>query len=425
MMNPAPMPVDEIEAQELRRIVLDSINTLPEKHRLVVTLHYMDGLSTKEIGEFLEIPAGTVESRLHRAKMQLRENTALIESALSQQKLGAEFAQKLMNEADRLSHESQEYRHAIQIYQRVAENWPDSEYASTAKTLIGINYVRLGELDRAIDVYEEALSEELHEDMACRYYLGKAYQERQDYARALTQYRVIVEHHRKRDGTLQEMEKLEWQFQRAWHNSAVCCEKLGKFKAARAVYGGFLQQFSSGELAICARGALKRLANQKDLSDDELQEIQKLLERAFYFFQRKIYPMAMEACQSVIHRSPAIIYAAEAQTMMGEIYQQMGETKKAIETFKKELAHYSQIGSRSRLAQAYEAYGDVTYALEDYSRALAEYQIIIRNYPDARPSDLRQAWHSSGNCYKKLGRLDEAKAAYNSAIEIKGDDNMV
>ena len=132
--------------------------------------------------------------------------------------------------------------------------------------------------------------------------------------------------------------------------------------------------------------------------------------------------MAIKTCQSVIHRFPPIIYVAEAQTIMGKSYQQMGETKNAVETFKKELAHYSQIGSRCRLAQAYEAHGDVTHALEDYSRALAEYQIIIRHYPDARPSDLRQAWRGSGNCYKKLGRLDEARAAYNATVEIKGDD---
>ncbi|MBC8234021.1 tetratricopeptide repeat protein, partial [bacterium] len=53
-----------------------------------------------------------------------------------------------------------------------------------------------------------------------------------------------------------------------------------------------------------------------------------------------------------------------------------------------------------------------------------EYQIIIRHYPDARPSDLRRAWRGSGNCYKKLGRLDEAKAAYKAAMEIKGDDDV-
>jgi len=134
--------------------------------------------------------------------------------------------------------------------------------------------------------------------------------------------------------------------------------------------------------------------------------------------------MAIKTCQLLILQFPPIIYVAEAQTIMGKSYQQMGETKNAVEIFEKELANYAQIGSRCRLAQAYELHGDVTHALEDYARALAEYQIIIRHYPDARPSDLRQAWRGSGNCYKKLGRLDEAKAAYKAAMEIKGDDDV-
>jgi len=423
-----PMPDDEIESEELRQIVLSSINALPEKHRLVVTLHYMDGLSTKEISEFLGIPDGTVESRLHRAKTQLRENIALIESALSRQRLGTDFAQKLMDEANRLASEDQEYRprewdlrHAIQLYQRVVDSWPDSEYAVNAKNLIGMNYVRLGELDRAIEVYENALRED-RENMTCRYYLGKAYHERGDYAKALLQYELIMEYNKQLDKTVQIDEKSEQHLRIAWFNSALCCEKLGKVTAARATYEDFLKRFTKGELAICAMVALKRLTYRKDLSTDELREIQRLMERAYYFFLRKAYPMAIKTCQLVIHRFPPIIYVAEAQTIMGKCYQQMGETEKTVETFKKELTHYAQIGSRCRLAQAYEAHGDVTHALEDYARALAEYQIIIRHYPDARPSDLRRAWRGSGNCYKKLGRLDEAKAAYNAAMEIKGDD---
>jgi len=433
-----PMPDDEVESKEFRQIVQDSINTLPEKQRLVVTLH-MDGLSTKEIGEFLGIPSGTVESRLHRAKEQLRENVVLIESVLSHRKLGTSFAQKLLDEADRISNEEQAYRHAIQIYQRVVENWPDSKYANNAKRLIGMNYIRLGELNRAISVYENALRERLREPesgtqaevaeeerggMTCRYYLGRAYHEREDYTRALMQYETIVEHNKQLDKTIRSTEKAEWQFRMAWFNSALCCEKLGKLTAARNTYKTFLQRFTKGELAICAMVALKRLANRQDLSADELREIRKLTERTHNLFQRRAYAMAIKTGQSVILRFPPIIYVAETQTIMGKSYQWMGETKNAIETFKKELAHYSQIGSRCRLAEAYEAHGDVTHALEDYARALAEYQIVIRYYPDARPSDLRRAWRGSGNCYKKLGRLDEARAAYNAVVEIKGDDDV-
>jgi len=370
MSETTPMPNDEIESEELRQIVLSSINDLPEKYRLVVTLH-LDGLSAKEIGEFLEIPSGTVESRLHRAKAQLRGNIVLIESALSRQRLGTDFAQKLMDEANKLSSENQEYRprewdlrHAIQLYQRVLESWPDSQYANNAKNLIGMNYVRLGELDRAIEVYENVLREG-QENIACRYYLGKAYHERGDYEKALIQYKLI--HNKQINQTIRSDEKSEERLRMAWFNSALCYEKLGKVATARATYKSFLQRLTKGELAICAMVALQRLTNRKDLSPDELREIRKLTERAYHLFQRKAYPMAIKTCQLLIFHFPPIIYVAEAQTIMGKSYQQMGETKNAVETFKKELAHYALIGSRCRLAQAYEAHGDVTHALEDYA----------------------------------------------------------
>ena len=230
--------------------------------------------------------------------------------------------------------------------------------------MIGMNYVRLGELDRAIEVYENVLREG-QENIACRYYLGKAYHERGDYEKALIQYKLI--HNKQINQTIRSDEKSEERLRMAWFNSALCYEKLGKVATARATYKSYLQRLTKGELAICAMVALQRLTNRKDLSPDELREIRKLTERAYHLFQRKAYPMAIKTCQLLIFHFPPIIYVAEAQTIMGKSYQQMGETKNAVETFKKELAHYALIGSRCRLAQAYEAHGDVTHALEDYA----------------------------------------------------------
>ncbi len=40
--------------------------------RIVLTLHYLDGLSVAEIAEALTIPVGTVKSRLHHGRAELR-----------------------------------------------------------------------------------------------------------------------------------------------------------------------------------------------------------------------------------------------------------------------------------------------------------------------------------------------------------------
>jgi RNA polymerase sigma-70 factor (ECF subfamily) len=50
-----------------------AIRRLPLHHRSVLDLHYRDGLSINEIAAVLEMPPGTVKSRLHHARQTLRE----------------------------------------------------------------------------------------------------------------------------------------------------------------------------------------------------------------------------------------------------------------------------------------------------------------------------------------------------------------
>lgn len=65
--------VQEDEAAELMRACAASIDRLPAASRLVVDLHYREGLTLVEIGESLELPLGTVKSRLAYGLARLRE----------------------------------------------------------------------------------------------------------------------------------------------------------------------------------------------------------------------------------------------------------------------------------------------------------------------------------------------------------------
>ena len=50
-----------------------AINALPDELRAIVILRFYVGLDATEIGSMLDIPSGTVRSRLHRAMAQMRE----------------------------------------------------------------------------------------------------------------------------------------------------------------------------------------------------------------------------------------------------------------------------------------------------------------------------------------------------------------
>ncbi len=68
----AESPSDAAERAERRRVVLGCVDTLGPKHRIVVVLHYLNGLNLAEIAEIVECPVGTVKSRLHYALRKLR-----------------------------------------------------------------------------------------------------------------------------------------------------------------------------------------------------------------------------------------------------------------------------------------------------------------------------------------------------------------
>ena len=46
---------------------------LHEQHRVVLSLHEIEGYSLEEVASIIEAPLGTAKSRLHRARSHLRE----------------------------------------------------------------------------------------------------------------------------------------------------------------------------------------------------------------------------------------------------------------------------------------------------------------------------------------------------------------
>lgn len=71
-------PEQELERQELRRAVAQGLEQLSDEHRQVLVMREINGLSYQEIADVLALEAGTVKSRLARARISLRK--ILVES---------------------------------------------------------------------------------------------------------------------------------------------------------------------------------------------------------------------------------------------------------------------------------------------------------------------------------------------------------
>lgn len=69
----SPDPVTAAVASETRSIVAEALATLEEPFRVVLVLRDMQDMDYAEMAEVLDVPVGTVKSRLFRARRLLRE----------------------------------------------------------------------------------------------------------------------------------------------------------------------------------------------------------------------------------------------------------------------------------------------------------------------------------------------------------------
>ncbi|MEU1287103.1 RNA polymerase sigma factor WhiG [Kitasatospora sp. NPDC005856] len=68
----ADNPVEVAEDRELRRLLAQAVNTLPEREKTVVTLYYYEGLTLAEIGQVLGVTESRVSQIHTKSVLQLR-----------------------------------------------------------------------------------------------------------------------------------------------------------------------------------------------------------------------------------------------------------------------------------------------------------------------------------------------------------------
>ena len=69
----ANIPLDQLLDEELSKTVKSGIDSLPEKYRMILLLRDIEGFSTAEAAQILDLTESNVKVRLHRARLYLRD----------------------------------------------------------------------------------------------------------------------------------------------------------------------------------------------------------------------------------------------------------------------------------------------------------------------------------------------------------------
>jgi RNA polymerase sigma-70 factor (ECF subfamily) len=67
-------PERDMRSKEIQHHVQKALGRICSEHRQVVVLRHIEGLSYTEMSEILGCAEGTIKSRLHRARQELREH---------------------------------------------------------------------------------------------------------------------------------------------------------------------------------------------------------------------------------------------------------------------------------------------------------------------------------------------------------------
>ncbi|MDE0635292.1 MAG: sigma-70 family RNA polymerase sigma factor [Candidatus Poribacteria bacterium] len=89
-----------VEAQ--REVVKRLLAKLKESERTVMTLHYLGEMTVEEISKFLGVSAGTIKSRLQRARHRLQKEETMIREALDHFQISPNLTDNIMREIARL-----------------------------------------------------------------------------------------------------------------------------------------------------------------------------------------------------------------------------------------------------------------------------------------------------------------------------------
>ncbi len=76
----AGRPSNDTDSEDDAGLLRGALAALPDDQRAILSLHYLDGMSVREIGRVLDVPQGTVKSRLYYARNSLKQALERVKS---------------------------------------------------------------------------------------------------------------------------------------------------------------------------------------------------------------------------------------------------------------------------------------------------------------------------------------------------------
>jgi RNA polymerase sigma-70 factor (ECF subfamily) len=77
--EPKPSSENLTEHEEECELIRRAVAALPMTHRVVIVLYYVNDQSIREISEILDIPVGTVKSRLYYGRQSLKKKLGMVQ----------------------------------------------------------------------------------------------------------------------------------------------------------------------------------------------------------------------------------------------------------------------------------------------------------------------------------------------------------
>jgi RNA polymerase sigma-70 factor (ECF subfamily) len=71
--DPGTSPYEDVERNVRETSIEDAVGLLPEYQRAMIVMYHSESMTYEEIAAALDLPVGTVKSRLNRARISLRE----------------------------------------------------------------------------------------------------------------------------------------------------------------------------------------------------------------------------------------------------------------------------------------------------------------------------------------------------------------